>query len=174
VIIGVAGPEDRDTIDAMFRRCSPATLQRRFHAPAAHPPARYLDWVLQAPSAAHLALVARTGDHVIGLAEAHRGRDGVAEVAVVVEDTWQRRGVGTELFRALLRSERQLGATRVRATVLTEHAWLPRRLLLVDGARATTAGTTSEILVPIRPRHRRARRRHDDARARRPATATVG
>ena len=153
--VQLADAGDRERIAAMFARCSPATLHQRFHAPVACPPARYLDWLLGA-SPRHVALVAREGEDVIGVAEAHRGKDGISEVALVVEDAWQRHGVGGELFRALLGSQRRLGARTIRATVLAEHGWLVRCLARLHRATAATAGTTCEIVIPL-GRHERRR-----------------
>jgi GNAT superfamily N-acetyltransferase len=171
VSIHAVGPTDRHRIEAMFGRCSRATLCQRFHAPVSGLPPRYLDWVLQDPAPGHLVLVAREGDDVVGIAEAHHGREGAAEVAVLVEDAWQGRGVGAELFRNLLGSERQRGARTVRATVMTEKGWLVRRLARLDRASVATAGTTCEIVVPLARRDRPTVPR-PPARARRePATA---
>ncbi len=160
-----AGPEDRDPVVAMFGRCSAATLYQRFHTPVTRPPARYLDWVL-APGPKHLALVAQVGGEVVGIAEAHRGQDGIVEVALVVEDAWQRRSLGVELFGALLGGQRRLGVRTVRATVLTEHRWLVRRLTRLDRATVTMAGTTCDIVIPLT--------RHDRRRAAPRSTACAG
>src|SRR5205807_32128 len=48
------------------------------------------------------AVVATSGDRVVGMARWHREPGAAeAEMAVVVEDGWQHRGVGTALVRAL-------------------------------------------------------------------------
>src|SRR5207237_9038736 len=59
------------------------------------------------------ALVATVGDEVVGLASLTRSEDGAAEVSVLVEDVWQRRGLGARLLSSAARLARGRGATEV-------------------------------------------------------------
>ena len=73
---------------------------------------RYLEEILRGEQ---LSLVARDNCHpesygmVIGLASAGRMTEDAAEVAVWVDDAWQRRGVGGQLFRDILTLLREQG-----------------------------------------------------------------
>ncbi|MFI7467380.1 GNAT family N-acetyltransferase [Nonomuraea sp. NPDC049646] len=58
---------------------------------------------------------------------------GIAEMAFLVEDRWQGRGLGTVLARMLVRQARDLGYAEVRATLLADNARM-RGLLTTLGA----------------------------------------
>lgn len=88
---------------------------------------RYLDRVL-AQSETHVFLVARLGEDIVGVAEAHPDGNGTSEIAVVVEDEWQRQGIGSRLLSALIVNQRSRGVTAFGATVLAEDAWVLRLL----------------------------------------------
>jgi GNAT superfamily N-acetyltransferase len=87
---------DLAQITAMWERCSPATPMARFHAPVRRIPASYLKTVRSDPSASLVALPGRT-DVVVALASLVPGDGGTAELGVLVEDAWQRRGIGGQL-----------------------------------------------------------------------------
>jgi GNAT superfamily N-acetyltransferase len=62
--------------------------------------------------------VARTSDgQVVGLASLGTG-GGLPELGVLVEDAWQRRGLGAALVDALVRRARERGVVRLVASVL--------------------------------------------------------
>jgi GNAT superfamily N-acetyltransferase len=98
-------PADRNAVLEMFSRSSPQTRHDRFHQALSVMPRQYLDDIL---SRRQFALVAwdRCGDvdsgRIVGLASAANLTPAMAEIAVWVEDAWQRLGVGTLLTRALL------------------------------------------------------------------------
>lgn len=101
-------PDDAERLQAFHSRLSPDSIYLRWLS--AHPILSLAE--AQALStvdyAARMALVATTGDDpaapLIGVARYGRvpGRADEAEVAVVVEDAYQRRGLGTELLRRLM------------------------------------------------------------------------
>jgi GNAT superfamily N-acetyltransferase len=83
----------------MLTRCSPITLYRRFHS--------FTDGQAYArglfmPRAGYHTLVARYGPVCIGSGDLACSATGSADLAVLVEDAWQRRGVGSRLVSALL------------------------------------------------------------------------
>ncbi|GAA1975186.1 hypothetical protein GCM10009798_40530 [Nocardioides panacihumi] len=97
---------DRDAVLDLFSRSSPQTRRDRFHLNLSVMPGQYLDEILDRRQ---LALVAREcgapeeGPRIIALASAANLTPEVAEVAIWVGDSWQRRGVGAALTRMLLR-----------------------------------------------------------------------
>jgi GNAT superfamily N-acetyltransferase len=105
-----AGPDDRAAALAMHERCSPATLAARYHGPAVEAD-RYLDHLLSPRFGRSLAVETPAGRLV---ALGHLLWDGDEnEVALVVEDEWQRRGIGAALLRRLV----ELAAEADRASV---------------------------------------------------------
>jgi RimJ/RimL family protein N-acetyltransferase len=61
---------------------------------------------------------------------------GIAEIAFLVEDRWQGRGIGTAMARMIMQEARDLGFAEVRASLLFDNARM-RRLLTSLGATLT-------------------------------------
>ncbi|MFC5761371.1 GNAT family N-acetyltransferase [Actinacidiphila bryophytorum] len=94
-----AGPEDRAAALAMHERCSPDTLALRYHGPVEDAD-RYLGHLLSPRFGQSLAVETASGRLV---ALGHLLWDGEEnEVALLVEDGWQRRGIGAVLLRKLV------------------------------------------------------------------------
>ena len=112
-------PADADELDALMARCSLETRYRRFFAPVRSMPARYRDGALAGDPWRHDALVAfRPSGSLIALASLVRADHGAAELGVLVEDGWQRQGLGTTLVHELVDRARTRDVARMRATVL--------------------------------------------------------
>ncbi|QIY67781.2 N-acetyltransferase family protein [Streptomyces sp. RPA4-2] len=92
------GPDDLPATVAMHRRCSSQTLWSRYHR-AMPDPRTYLPTLLGRPGSIHLAARDTTGRIV---AVGHLMPDHSAvEAALLVEDAWQGRGLGTRMLRHL-------------------------------------------------------------------------
>jgi GNAT superfamily N-acetyltransferase len=116
----------------MFGRCSPQTVYRRFHGHVRAIPAAYLAEAL-AGVPGHFALVVTDGPLVVALASCREDEpdDFVpagAQLGILVEDGWQRRGLGSLLLRRLVEHADSRGVGTVHAQVLTEQAWIGRLL----------------------------------------------
>lgn len=99
--ITVRRADTRDTAAAteMHERCSKETLSQRYHGPVADAD-RYLDHLLSPRFGRTLAVETASGKLV---ALGHLLWDGEeSEVALLVEDAWQHRGIGGELLRRLV------------------------------------------------------------------------
>ncbi|MFI1188235.1 GNAT family N-acetyltransferase [Streptomyces californicus] len=97
---------------AMHDRCSPDTLGLRYHGPVKDAD-RYLDHLLSPRFGRTLAVRTASGK-VVGLG--HLLWDGdETEVALLVEDEWQRRGIGSELLARLVTMAGETGCDSVYA-----------------------------------------------------------
>jgi GNAT superfamily N-acetyltransferase len=124
--------DDREALNSMFKRCSAETRHRRFHGPVKAIPEQYLADALSA-SAFHCALVAcpdqvpdpgAEGGGIVALASCRMVDEGAAELGVLIEDAWQRRGLGTRLLRDLVTSASKDGLRVLEAQLLAEQAWV--------------------------------------------------
>ncbi|MGW1133364.1 GNAT family N-acetyltransferase [Streptomyces griseoluteus] len=103
---------DLDAAREMHERCSDRTLDLRYHGPVRDAD-RYLNHLLSPRFGRTLAAQTASG-RVVGLG--HLLWDGEeTEVALLVEDDWQRRGVGTELLERLVRMAVEAGCASVYA-----------------------------------------------------------
>ena len=115
-------PEDADGLRLMFSRLSRETLYRRFHAPYPRVPEWALDLLLGVERYSGESVVAVASGEIVGHAMYVPSPDGCeAEVAVVVEDSWQSKAVGKLLLSALAARARQRGIGSFTGTVLGEN-----------------------------------------------------
>ncbi|MEU0030131.1 GNAT family N-acetyltransferase [Streptomyces sp. NPDC006335] len=97
---------------AMHERCSPRTLGMRYHGPVGDAD-RYLNHLLSPRFGRTLAVQTASG-RIVGLG--HLLWDGdETEVALLVEDAWQRRGIGGELLERLVAMAAEAGCESVYA-----------------------------------------------------------
>jgi GNAT superfamily N-acetyltransferase len=102
--VGLARLEKTDgsQLRRFFFRLSPETLYRRFHSPIVRPEQAHPERLLDVDQHDREAVVAVVEDEIVGVARYFRRPGSVtAEVAVVVADAWQRRGVATRLVTVL-------------------------------------------------------------------------
>ncbi|GAA0421825.1 GNAT family N-acetyltransferase [Streptomyces luteireticuli] len=115
VTVRRAGADDLAAARAMHERCSPSTLALRYHGPVRDPATadRYLAHLLSPRFGRTLAAYTASGRLV---ALGHLLWDGEeTEVALLVEDEWQHRGVGGELLGRLTDLAREAGCESVYA-----------------------------------------------------------
>lgn len=125
-------PIYRAAVHDLHERCSPQS--RRFRYLTARPtlPPHVFDRLCDRNEGR--SLVAGYDGQVVALASLIFTSDpGVAELALLVQDRWQGRGLGTALARMLLREARDLGFAEVKATLLPGNTRM-RRLLTSLGA----------------------------------------
>lgn len=103
---------DVEAAKAMHTRCSTRTLGLRYHGPVGDVD-RYLNHLLSPRYGRTLAVQTPSG-RIVGLG--HLLWDGdETEVALLVEDEWQRRGIGGELLGRLVSMAREAGCESVYA-----------------------------------------------------------
>jgi GNAT superfamily N-acetyltransferase len=178
---------DAEDVADLLERCSESTQLGRFMSPTAHLPGEWLQR-LAAPAGGFAVLAYSETGELIGMSQClpdtdhdvlthaagrptgdgpdtgselvtGAGRAGRHEIGLVVEDTWQRRGVGTLLLRSLMRRARSEGVEEVVSIGLAGHAGAERLFAraglapivrYVDGLREVRARLTSVRRTPER------------------------
>ncbi|AUG81524.1 acetyltransferase [Kitasatospora sp. MMS16-BH015] len=107
-----ADPSDHAAALAMHHRCSPDALRKRYHGPVADAD-RYLDHLLDPRHGQTLAVETPDG-RIVALAHLLWDEDS-AEVALLVEDAWQRRGLGFDLLQRMAALASEAGSPTVYA-----------------------------------------------------------
>ena len=151
-------PDDAPRLIALHERLSLHTSYQRFFAAMRRLPPDWAKYLANVDYRRRLALVIeRAGDNgpeLIGVARYEPTTEpDTAEVAFVVQDGWQGKGLGTILLRELIAAATARGIRRFRAYVLSENK---RMLHLLSThtriiERHTAAGVT-ELLVEPTPR----------------------
>jgi GNAT superfamily N-acetyltransferase len=116
---------DIEAIVAMLDRCSRWSLFHRFHGFTDS--VAYFGALLRNRSIDQ-TLLAWYGSACVGVATLGVAASGIFELSVLVEDDWQRRGIGTELAASLLDRARAQGATTMHADILGEDAFILQAL----------------------------------------------
>lgn len=126
VRIRLIRPDDRDREMAFVRGLSARSRYYRFHAALRELTPELLERFTHLDYPDHLALVALVdtpgGEQQIGVARYVRepGSDS-AEIAIVVADAWQGKGIATRLLTDLRTLAQQVGVRRLVASVLREN-----------------------------------------------------
>ena len=137
---------DRDAVVAMLGRCSATTLQRRFHAVTDGVP--YVTRLLENVSG-EIGFGAWLAGRCVGLASLHAFNRTSAEMAVVVEDEWQQRGVGSALVLALARQARKQRWRCLRADVHGDNHFIPVALTRMGRTRTSISFGTYTVWVEL-------------------------
>jgi GNAT superfamily N-acetyltransferase len=134
-----AGPADLAAVRAMHARCSPTSLYQRYLTGRRGGPADPLLARLLAP-AAGCALVAEApgafADRVVAVANLV-GEGVQAELALLVEDAWQRRGIGTALLRRAVGIAKDTGFEALVIHTHAQNGAMLRTLRRLAGERHT-------------------------------------
>jgi len=120
--IRIATSSDREKLSAMFARSSTETIYRRFHTPFPEVPGWMVTLMLDSDHHDKEALVAVAEERVVGHAMYIRlDNDKEAEMAIVVEDEWQSKGIGKSLLSELEERAGLRGIETFTAEVLGEN-----------------------------------------------------
>jgi|GEM_PF-1082182 GNAT superfamily N-acetyltransferase len=147
--VAVLGPtgSDLQAVLAMVARCSRSTLYHRFHGPTDG--VAYYDALLRNRTV-DPTLLAWQGSTCVGVASLGVGATGNIDLAVLVEDAWQRRGIGTQLVESLLDSARARGVASVHADVLGDDPFILRALRRIGPLTVSIEFGTYSIDMDIR------------------------
>jgi RimJ/RimL family protein N-acetyltransferase len=117
-------PDDKRRIAQAFERLSPESRYRRFFTPTSGLTASELSYLTEVDHHDHEALAAVNPENgmIVGVARYVRSEDPTeAEVAVVVGDPWQGRGVATALLQRLVGRAREEGIDHFVALVMSDN-----------------------------------------------------
>lgn len=100
ITIRLLGRQDTWRLDALHQRLSPETIYQRYFSPR-KPPQEELERVCRLNEAGGGALAAVHDDTIVGVAYYITADGQTAEPAILVEDRFQRQGIGGRLANAL-------------------------------------------------------------------------
>jgi GNAT superfamily N-acetyltransferase len=129
----------------MVGRCSPSALYHRFHGNTDG--TAYVRHLVA--TSGHETLTAWSGVRCVGLATLARSACD-HELGVLVEDGWQRRGIGTALLSCLVASARARGIGQIVAEVLGEDSFVLSALRRVGPAVVTLEQGVYTVRVTLR------------------------
>lgn len=154
VTVRRADEGDLEAALAMHARCSEQTLDRRYHGPVKDADS-YLRHLLSPRFGRTLAVESAAGALV---ALGHLMWDGdETEAALLVEDAWQQRGVGSELLRRLTRMAREAHCESVYAVMQASNTGmvatmrglgLPLDYQVEEGTLVVTAALETAAVAP--------------------------
>lgn len=145
-------PEDESALTALYERLSPETSYQRFFTVMRRLPPDWAHILANVDYDRRMAIVALgPSGELIGVARyVHDERAQEAEIAVVIEDRWQGRGLGTRLLGELVGYAEARGIRRFRAYVLADNLRMLKLIGRVTAilGRKLDSGVVSLLLAP--------------------------
>jgi acyl-CoA synthetase (NDP forming)/GNAT superfamily N-acetyltransferase len=126
VLVRCAGPADFEAVKAMHEAMSPDNLYLRFFSIGALVAEREASRVCGAAEAGRAALLALSGDEVVGCASYESAPGGHAEIAFAVADRMHHKGIATLLLEHLVSRARDDGIEAFVAETLAENTAMLR------------------------------------------------
>jgi acyl-CoA synthetase (NDP forming)/RimJ/RimL family protein N-acetyltransferase len=111
-------PQDADRLVAFYQRVSDESKYFRFFAPYPRLTARDVERFTHVDHASRVALIVTVGDDMVAIGRYDQVDDEKAEVAFLVQDDYQGRGLGSILLEHLAAAARERGIRRFTAEVL--------------------------------------------------------
>ena len=133
-------PDDADRLVAFYARVSDESKYYRFFAPYPNLSERDIETFTTVDHTDRVALIMLAGDNMIAVGRYDRLDKEQAEVAFLVEDAHQGRGIGSVLLEHLAQAARENGITRFVAEVLPQN----RKMIKVFADAGYTVGNTYE------------------------------
>jgi ribosomal protein S18 acetylase RimI-like enzyme len=137
---------DTDAVLAMLARCSSDTRFHRFHG---FPDGVAYFRALLRDGPAQQTLVALSGSTCVGVATLGVGPAGILDLGVLVEDAWQRRGIGTQLTASLLASAQAKAVSIVHADVLSDDLFILKSLRRIGPLTTSIERGIWSIDIPL-------------------------
>jgi RimJ/RimL family protein N-acetyltransferase len=152
VLLRAATAADAPLVAALHARCSPQTRSLRSLPTRPVLSAAVLRQLIGADGTTSLVAVTPDGGAAIGLANLVPAGSGTAEIALLVEDAWQGRGLGTALARNLIELARKEGITEIVAVSQVNNSALTRVLRRAGlRPRGRLEGTNLRVRATLHP-----------------------
>lgn len=143
-------PGDLAAIDRFITRLSPRSRFLRFHAPVRRLTSEQLAGIVDVDHRSRETIVALEGRRVVALGQYLGVGAGTAELAIVVADDRQRRGLGALVVGQLAAAARASGLRALTASVLAENRAALRLFERWPGSvRVERHGTVLEVLLSL-------------------------
>jgi GNAT superfamily N-acetyltransferase len=150
--IRIAGPQDAGAVGRFIEGLSEDSRWLRYHSPVPIVRPWMIDTIVANDHEQREALIALHDGRVVGLAEWGREEPGAttADVAIVVDEAFRRRGVARELVRHLTANAREHGISELLASVLSVNRPTINLIQHLAPTRsATFDGPVVEMRIPI-------------------------
>ncbi len=144
-------PEDAPALKEAIEQADPDTVRRRFLGARPRVTPKLLAWLTELDYQRRFALVAIDPQEGRGIAVARYvcEEEGVAEVALVVDPAWRRRGVATLLAELLAQAAVERGIHTFTAYYMAENSAVTHLLKLSTGRRRQSIkdGSTDAVVA---------------------------
>jgi RimJ/RimL family protein N-acetyltransferase len=144
-------PEDEARLTRLYEGLSDHSSYQRFFTVLRRLPPDWAHFLANVDYRRRLALVAETRGpgppEIVGVGRYEAASSDVPEVAFVVQDAWQSRGLGTVLLQDVVGAGAARGYARFQAYVLADNARMLGLLRRFTDVRETTAQGPVKVVV---------------------------
>jgi RimJ/RimL family protein N-acetyltransferase len=149
LVIRAATRDDAEAVRRLHERATATTLQHRYLGGGSPNEAR-LTRLLE--PAGGRTLLALAGDRVVAMANLLAEGD-LGEIAILVEDGWQRRGIGTALLRRLMAHAQRTRFAALVAHTAADNVAMLRTLRRLGAGPVERDGAMASVTLPLPGRH---------------------
>jgi GNAT superfamily N-acetyltransferase len=146
-----AAPADLAPIQELHRRCSPGSRALRYHAgKSGLSPAEWRQLSSPERGTTLVTTPAERTDHIIAMTNVMRtDRQGVGELAILIEDAWQAKGLGTALAEHAATVARREGHHTLAAAVVASNKPMLHVLEKLDATPVAATGAVLDLRIPL-------------------------
>ncbi|GGT02779.1 GNAT family N-acetyltransferase [Streptomyces chromofuscus] len=146
-----AAPDDLAPVQELHRRCSLRSRTLRYHAgKSGISPAEWRQLSNPERGTTLVTTPAERADHIIAMTNVMRtDQKGVGELAILVEDAWQSRGLGTALAEHAATVARREGHHTLTAAVTASNKPMLHVLERLDATPTNTTGPVLDLHIPL-------------------------
>ncbi|MBX9399390.1 GNAT family N-acetyltransferase [Streptomyces sp. TRM72054] len=146
-----ATPVDLAPVQQLHHRCSLGSRALRYHAGKSQlSPAEWRHLSNPESGTTLVTTPAERADHIIAMTNVMRtDHQGVGELAILVEDAWQAKGLGTALAEHATTVARREGHHTLTAAVTASNKPMLHVLHRLDATPTNTTGPVFDLRIPL-------------------------